>query len=108
MSRDSSETLVLSTQLSSTTMPILVSKACVNSHFITAVTLDELRRAIENMGLTQTVSAELLYRAILQVQSPPRHTPEPQITPDQRKSNSRFYLPIFNNVPVTFRGQGTF
>jgi hypothetical protein len=33
------------------------------------VTLDELARSIDNMGLTQIVSAGLLYHEILQVQA---------------------------------------
>jgi hypothetical protein len=62
------------------------------------VTLDELARAIDNMGLTPTVSARLLYHVILQVQVPPT-TPQPPITAQQnvlhqRKSNSCQYLII--------------
>jgi len=56
------------------------------------VTLDELARAINNMGLAPTVSAELLYHAILQVQASP-YTPQSQITPAQQPSEDLRFPP---------------
>ena len=64
-----------------------------DGHSVT-VTVDELVRAIDMMGLTPTVSAGKLYHAILQLQATP-YTPRPRATPAQRKmllqrkSNSR-------------------
>ena len=70
------------------------------------ITLDELARAIDNMGLTPTVSAELLDQAILQIHAPPNHdAPQPlnPITPAQCNPNNDESAPIFINV--IFRGR---
>lgn len=59
------------------------------------ITLDELARAIDQMGLTQSVSVGILYHSILQVQAPPS-TPRPPTTLArqkailQSKSNSQY------------------
>jgi hypothetical protein len=43
------------------------------------ITVDELASALDNLGLTPTVSAELLYKALVQVQAsrtPPSQPPK--------------------------------
>jgi hypothetical protein len=59
-----------------------MSSRKISSGLPIAVSLDELARA---MGLTPTVSAGLLYHAILQVQAPP-YTPRPPTMLAQRKA----------------------
>ena len=63
------------------------------------ITLDELARAIDDMGLTPTVSAELLYQAILQIHAPPNHDSDAP----QPLNPITMSLPIFINV--IFRGR---
>lgn len=79
-------------------------KMLTNSSPSVTVTLDELARAIENIGLP--VSAELLYQEILQIQAPPSpNAPQPPITPAQRKS--QFTMTLCANIDyynVNFRG----
>lgn len=82
------------------------------------VTLDELARAIDRIGLTRSVSAGILYHSILQVQAPRApSTPRPPTTLARRKailqskSNSRYlwcqYLimhPSHNRFSVSMEG----
>ncbi|KAF5370902.1 hypothetical protein D9615_009805 [Tricholomella constricta] len=53
------------------------------------VTADELAHALDKMGLTESVSAALLYDTILQLQSPPQPDsipgPAPQTARDDQK-----------------------
>lgn len=77
--------------------PVLYAppKMLTNSSPSVTVTLDELARAIVNMGLP--VSAELLYQEILQIQAPPStNAPQPPITPAQRMS--QFIMCVCANI----------
>ena len=48
------------------------------------VTLGELAAAIDNMGLSRTISAASLYNVL---RGPSDYTPPPELTPSQSKSN---------------------
>jgi hypothetical protein len=66
------------------------------------VTLDELGLALDQMGLTRSVSAAQLYHTILQLQAP---QPRPPTTPARRRAllqseSNHDFMPVINNTLI--------
>ncbi|KAM6493404.1 hypothetical protein JOM56_011538, partial [Amanita muscaria] len=100
-------------QLNSATTP----STSTSSPSVT-VTADVLAHALDKMGLTESVSATLLYDTILQVQSaqspqPPPQSAQPPPQPEPRPSDQmakadypKALEPFFGQVPGPLTNQG--